>query len=102
MLSQARVQEFARGGGGAQSLKAFFFFFFFFCFSIFQGGGGPAQKLVEKMTISTPPPLDTRLYPPCQNMDGYKLLNLTCMDLHLWAAYELHIITRFAHIFGKL
>ena len=32
--SQARVQEFVRGG--AQSLKAFFFFFF--CFSIFRGG----------------------------------------------------------------
>ena len=30
--TQARVQEFVRGGG-AQNLKAFFFFFF--CFSIF-------------------------------------------------------------------
>ena len=45
-LGQARVQEFVRGG--AQNLKAFFFF----CFSIFQGGG-PAQKLAEKMTFST-------------------------------------------------
>ena len=46
--TQARVQEFARRG--AQNLKAFFFFFFWF--SIFQGGG-PAQKLAEKMTFST-------------------------------------------------
>ena len=34
--------------GGGQYLKAFVFF----CFSIFQGGG-PAQKVVEKMTFST-------------------------------------------------
>ena len=38
-----------RGGPKSESL---FFFFFFFCFSIFQGGGGPAQKLGEKMTFS--------------------------------------------------
>ena len=38
-----------RGGPKSESL---FFFFFFFCFSIFQGGG-PAQKLAEKMTISS-------------------------------------------------
>ena len=36
-----------RGGPKSESL-----FFFFFCFSIFQGGA-PAQKLAEKMTIST-------------------------------------------------
>ena len=47
---QARVQEFARGG--AQNLKAFFFFFFFFAFQFFRGGG-PAQKLAEKMIFST-------------------------------------------------
>ena len=37
---QARVQEFVRGGPKSKS--------FFFCFSIFQGGG-PAQKIAEKM-----------------------------------------------------
>ena len=42
---QARVQEFVR------NLKAFFFFFFF-CLSIFRGGG-PAQKIAEKMIFST-------------------------------------------------
>ena len=47
MSYQARVQEFARGG--AQSLKAFFFSFGFQFFR----GGGPAQKLAEKMTIAT-------------------------------------------------
>ena len=36
--------EFVRGGG-AQNLKAFFF-----CFSIFQGGG-PAQKIAEKIIV---------------------------------------------------
>ena len=48
--TQARVQEFARGG--AQNLKAFFFFFFFFLLFNFSWGG-PAQKLAEKMTFST-------------------------------------------------
>ena len=42
---QARVQEFVRGG--AQNLKAFFFFFFFLLFNF--SGGGPAQKIAEKM-----------------------------------------------------
>ena len=43
---QARVQEFVRGGGPkSESL--------FFGFSIFEGGGGPAQKITEKMTFST-------------------------------------------------
>ena len=37
-----------RGGPKSESL-----FFFFFCFSIFQGGGGPAQKIAEKMIFST-------------------------------------------------
>ena len=43
-----------RGGPKSESLFFFFFvfFFFFFCFSIFQGGG-PAQKLAEKMIFST-------------------------------------------------
>ena len=41
-----------RKRGGPKSESLFFFFFFFFCFSIFQGGG-PAQKLAEKMTFST-------------------------------------------------
>ena len=45
---QARVQEFARGGGGAQNLKTFFFLLFNFL-----EGGGPVQKLAEKMTFST-------------------------------------------------
>ena len=45
-VEQARVQEFARGG--AQNLKAFFFLLF-----NFSGGGGPAQKLAEKMTFLT-------------------------------------------------
>ena len=50
---QARVQEFVKGGG-AQNLKAFFFCCFLgvFCFSIFQGGG-PAQKIAEKVIFST-------------------------------------------------
>ena len=48
---QARVQEFAREG--AQNLKAFFFFFFFFLLFNNFSGGGPAQKLAEKMTFST-------------------------------------------------
>ena len=46
-FNQASVQELVRGGG-AQNLKAFFF-----CFLIFQGGGGPAQKIDEKMIFST-------------------------------------------------
>ena len=46
MYTQARVQEFARGG--AQNLKAFFFFLLFNF-----PGGGPAQKRAEKMTFST-------------------------------------------------
>ena len=37
-------------GGGAQNLKAFFFFFFF-AFQFFRGGG-PAQKIAEKMIFS--------------------------------------------------
>ena len=42
---QARVQEFVRGGGPkSESL--------FSGFSIFEGGG-PAQKIAEKMTFST-------------------------------------------------
>ena len=45
IYSQARVQEFARGGG--QNLKAFFFLLFTF------SGGGPAQKQAEKKTFST-------------------------------------------------
>ena len=45
MRYQARVQEFVRGG--AQNLKAFFFLLFNF------SGGGPAQKIAEKMTFST-------------------------------------------------
>ena len=43
---QARVQEFVRGGG-VQNLKAFFLAFQFL------RGGGPAQKIAEKMTFST-------------------------------------------------
>ena len=40
-MGQARVQEFVKGGGPkSESL--------FFCFLIFQGGG-PAQKIAEKM-----------------------------------------------------
>ena len=46
---QARVQEFVWGGGGGQNLKAFFFFFLLFNFS----GGGPAQKIAEKMIFFT-------------------------------------------------
>ena len=42
--TQARVQEFVRGGGG-QNQKAFFFF------QIFRGG--PAQKIAENMIFST-------------------------------------------------
>ena len=37
-----------RGGPKSESL----FFFFFFCFSIFRGGG-PAQKIAEKIIFST-------------------------------------------------
>ena len=40
-----RVQEFVRGGAKSERL-------FFFCFSIFQGGG-PAQKIGEKMIFPT-------------------------------------------------
>ena len=43
---QARVQEFVR----VQNLKAFSSKI---GFSIFEGGGGPAQKIAEKMTFST-------------------------------------------------
>ena len=53
------VGLFGGGGGGArrvsrnsQETPFFFFFFFFFAFQFFRGGG-PAQKLAEKMTIST-------------------------------------------------
>ena len=42
---QARVQEFVRGG--AKSERLFFLLFNFL------GGGGPAQKIPEKMTFST-------------------------------------------------
>ena len=43
---QARVQEFVRWDGPkSESL-------FIFCFSIFQGGG-PAQKIAEKMIFFT-------------------------------------------------
>ena len=45
---QARVQEFVRGGGGPKSES-----FFLLCFSIFQGGGGPAQKIDEKIIFWT-------------------------------------------------
>ena len=45
---QARVQEFVRGGE-AQNLKAFFFF----AFQFFFWGGGPAQKIDEKMIFSS-------------------------------------------------
>ena len=48
-IYQARVQEFVRGG--AQNLKLFFFFFFFLLFNF--SGGGPAQKIAEKMKFST-------------------------------------------------
>ena len=41
-----------RKGGGPKSESLFFFFFFFFCFSIFRGGG-PAQKIAEKMILPT-------------------------------------------------
>ena len=34
-------------GGGAQNLKTFFFL------SNFSGGGGPAQKIAEKLIFST-------------------------------------------------
>ena len=44
-MKQARVQEFVRGG---PNLKAFFFF----AFQFFRGGG-PAQKIAEKMILST-------------------------------------------------
>ena len=60
-----RVQEFARIHkkkkkkkrlsnlkAKFESLFFFFFFFFFFAFQFIRGGG-PAQKLAEKMTIST-------------------------------------------------
>ena len=47
---QARVQEFVRGGG-AQNLKAFFLFFFFAC--QFFRGGGPTQKIDEKIIFSS-------------------------------------------------
>ena len=43
--TQARVQEFVRGGGGPKSESLFFF-------SNFQGGG-PAQKIAENMIFST-------------------------------------------------
>ena len=46
---QARVQEFVRGGGGAQNLKVFFFCFAFQYFR----GGGPAQKIDEKIIFWT-------------------------------------------------
>ena len=48
VCSQARVQEFARGGGGPKSETLFFFFAFQFL------GGGQAP-------CPPPPPLDTRL-----------------------------------------
>ena len=41
MNAQARVQELVRGGGPKSEILFFFF-------SIFQGGG-PAQKIAEKM-----------------------------------------------------
>ena len=40
-----------RGGPKSES-PFFFFFFFFFAFQFFRGGG-PAQKLAEKMIFST-------------------------------------------------
>ena len=43
---QARVQEFVRGGG-PKSESLFFFLLFNF------PGGGPAQKIAEKMIFST-------------------------------------------------
>ena len=43
---QARVQEFVRGGG-PKSESPFFFAFQFF------RGGGPAQKIAEKMIFFT-------------------------------------------------
>ena len=46
VTNQARVQEFVRGG--AQNLKPLFFLLF-----NFPGGGGPAQKIAEKMIFST-------------------------------------------------
>ena len=45
-MKQWRVQEFVRGGG--ENWKDFFF-----CITIFQGGGGPAQKIGEKMIFPT-------------------------------------------------
>ena len=47
--SQARVQEFVRGGG-PKSESLFFFFFLLFNFS---GGGGSAQKIDEEIIFST-------------------------------------------------
>ena len=44
-MLQARVQEFVREG--AQNLKLFFLLF------NFSGGGGPAQKIAEKIIFST-------------------------------------------------
>ena len=44
-MKQARVQEFVRGGGPKS--ESFFFLF------NFSGGGGPAQKIAEKMIFST-------------------------------------------------
>ena len=59
--TQARVQEFVRGG--AQNLKVFFFCFFLF-FNIL--GGGAAQKMIfffafQFLGGGALPPLDTRL-----------------------------------------
>ena len=44
--SQWRVQEFLRGGG-RKSERLFFYFFYF------SRGGGPAQKIAEKMIFPT-------------------------------------------------
>ena len=52
---QARVQEFVMGGGGGvpKSESLFFccFFGFFLLFNF--SGGGPAQKIAEKVIFST-------------------------------------------------
>ena len=42
-----------RGGPKSESLFFFFFFFFFFFLLFNFSGGGPAQKLAEKMIFST-------------------------------------------------
>ena len=49
MITQARVQEFVRGGGPKS--KSLFFFIFFFAFQFLRGG--PAQKIAEKIIFST-------------------------------------------------